>query len=249
MAYCWYYASTCLHDFFSIHLNPRCIHLVPPLNCWVVQMPAREKSSKWKYKDDEGGKKDAEKEKTRSREQESSMNHTMNEWKFQCGLWLNYFQNPHYLIMFFLVHTSACNVCTFSGALAPQPPRQVESRKMQRLLPETAMKELHSQAPGGNEVETIRRHLAFGCFGGVAKIDSIFLNCVFIQLHWHVNCVCVFLCWMYWKYLVIVKILWCIPRPSLSMAYRWYIVDVSTLSSRLLFDSFEPSLYPSSAPP
>ena len=63
--------STCLHDFFSIHLNPRCFHLVPPLNCWVVQMPAREKSSKWKYKEDEGGKKDAEKEKTRSREQEN----------------------------------------------------------------------------------------------------------------------------------------------------------------------------------
>jgi len=30
-------------------------------------MPGREKSSKWKYKEDEGGKKDADKEKTRSR--------------------------------------------------------------------------------------------------------------------------------------------------------------------------------------
>ena len=41
---------------------------------------------------------------------------------------------------------------------------------MQRLLPETAMKELHSQAPGGNEVEAVRKHLdhlASGCFGGV----------------------------------------------------------------------------------
>ena len=58
----------------------------------------------------------------------------------------------------FFFHTSACYGFTFSGAPAPRPPRQVESRKMQRLLPETAMKELHSQAPGGHEVETIRRH-------------------------------------------------------------------------------------------
>ena len=64
-----------------------------------------------------------------------------------------YFQNPHYVIMFFFVHTSACNECTFSGALAPQPPRQAESRKMQKLLPETAMKELHSQAPGGKRLK------------------------------------------------------------------------------------------------
>ena len=139
----------CLHDFFSIHLNPLCIHLVPPLSCWVVQMPAREKSSKWKYKDDEGGKKDAEKEKTRSREQESRMNHEVPLRGCDWG----YFQNPHYVIMFFFVHTSACNVCTFSGALAPQPPRQAESRKMQRLPPETAMKELHSQAPGGKRLK------------------------------------------------------------------------------------------------
>ena len=64
-----------------------------------------------------------------------------------------YFQNPHYVIMIFFVHTSACYGFTFSGALAPQPPRQVESRKMQRLLPETAMKELHSQAPGGKRLK------------------------------------------------------------------------------------------------
>ena len=70
-------------------------------------------------------------------------------------------------------HTSACYGFTFSGALAPRPPRQVESRKMQRLLPETAMKELHSQAPGANEVETIRRHLASGCFRGVEEVDAI----------------------------------------------------------------------------
>ena len=71
-------------------------------------------------------------------------------------------------------HTSACyGFTTFSGALAPRPPRQVGSRKMQRLLPETAMKELHSQAPGGNEVETIRRHLASGCFRGVEEVEAI----------------------------------------------------------------------------
>ena len=52
-------------------------------------------------------------------------------------------------------HTPACCGFTFSGALAPQPPRQVESRKMQRLLPETAMKELHSQAPGGKRVKRL----------------------------------------------------------------------------------------------
>ena len=45
---------------------------------------------------------------------------------------------------------------------------------MQRLLPETSMKELHSQAPGANEVETIRRHhLVFGCFRGVEEVDAI----------------------------------------------------------------------------
>ena len=44
---------------------------------------------------------------------------------------------------------------------------------MQRLLPETAMKELHSQAPGGNEVETMRRHLVSGCFRGVEEVDAI----------------------------------------------------------------------------
>ena len=74
---------------------------------------------------------------------------------------------------YFFFHTSACYGFTFSGAPAPRPPRQVESRKMQRLLPETAMKELHSQAPGGNEVETIRRHLASGCFRGVEEVDAM----------------------------------------------------------------------------
>ena len=44
---------------------------------------------------------------------------------------------------------------------------------MQRLLPATVMKELHSQAPGGNEVETMRRHLASGCFRGVEEVDAI----------------------------------------------------------------------------
>ena len=73
----------------------------------------------------------------------------------------------------FFFHTSACCGFTFSGALAPQPPRQVQNRKMQRLLPETAMKELHSQAPGGNEVETTRRHLGSGCFRGVEEVDAI----------------------------------------------------------------------------
>ena len=29
-------------------------------------------------------------------------------------------------------------------------------------------------SPRWEEVETIRRHLAFGCFGGVAKVDSCF---------------------------------------------------------------------------
>ena len=68
MAYCW-----CLDLFFDFLGTPSIsIH-----QChWVVQIPGREKSSKWKYKDDEGGKKDAEKEKTRSREQEWSMNHS-----------------------------------------------------------------------------------------------------------------------------------------------------------------------------
>ena len=54
---------------FSSSLGPRLYPFSPP-PCWVVQMPGREKSSKWKYKEDEGSKKDAEKEKTRSREQE-----------------------------------------------------------------------------------------------------------------------------------------------------------------------------------
>ena len=66
---------------FRFPWNPFYIHLVP--SHWVVQIPGREKSSKWKYKDDEGGKKDAEKEKTRSRKQESSMHQIVNEWRFQ----------------------------------------------------------------------------------------------------------------------------------------------------------------------
>ena len=61
---------------------------LPPPSHWVVQMPGRDKSSKWKYKDDEGSKKYAEKEKTRSREQESSMHQIINEWRFQ---------NSHYI--------------------------------------------------------------------------------------------------------------------------------------------------------
>ena len=45
---------------------------------------------------------------------------------------------------------------------------------MQRLLPATVMKELHSQAPGGNEVETIRsHHLVSGCFRGVEEVDAM----------------------------------------------------------------------------
>ena len=81
-----------------------------------------------------------------------------------------YFQNP----TLFLFQTSDCYGFTVSGALVPQPPRQVESRKMQRLLPETVMKELHSQAPGGNEIDTIRRHhVAFGCFGGAEEVDAM----------------------------------------------------------------------------
>ena len=71
----------CFFDF----LGTPSISIYPPCH-WVVQMPGREKSSKWKYKEDEGGKKDAEKEKTRSREQEWSMNHIMNEWSFHCGV-------------------------------------------------------------------------------------------------------------------------------------------------------------------
>ena len=112
-------------------------------------------------------------------------------------------------------HTPACCGFTFSGALAPQPPRQVESRKMQRLLPETAMKELHSQAPGGNEVETIRRHLAFGCFGGVEEVDAF---CFCILYRYFLNqlqytstypvCICVFfLGWIHSDLLMIVNIL------------------------------------------
>ena len=54
--------------FFEFPRTPFISIASPPY--WVVQMPGREKSSKWKYKEDEGGKKDAEKEKTRSREQE-----------------------------------------------------------------------------------------------------------------------------------------------------------------------------------
>ena len=71
--------STC----FSISLGPLLLSITPPPCHWVVQIPGREKCSKWKYKDDEGGKKDAEKEKTRSREQESSMHQIINEWRFQ----------------------------------------------------------------------------------------------------------------------------------------------------------------------
>ena len=93
--------STC----FLISLGPLLLSITSPPCHWVVQIPGREKSSKWKYKEDEGGKKDAEKEKTRSREQEWSMNHIMNEWKFHCGLWLGLFPKSslcHYVIMFFL---------------------------------------------------------------------------------------------------------------------------------------------------
>ena len=66
---------------FSISVGPVLYPFSPPY--WAVQMPGREKSSKWKHKEDEGGKKDAEKEETRSREQESSMNQTINEWKLR----------------------------------------------------------------------------------------------------------------------------------------------------------------------
>ena len=55
---------------FSSSLGPLFISIYIVTPYLVVQMPEREKSSKWKYKEDEGGKKDAEKEKTRSREQE-----------------------------------------------------------------------------------------------------------------------------------------------------------------------------------
>ena len=116
---------------------------------------------------------------------------------------------------------------------------------MQRLLPETAMKELHSQAPGGNEVQTMRRHhLAFGCFGGVAKIDSMLFELVFIQLH--IRCVSVSL-------LDVLGIFddsqhTLMHTPSISCNGLLLILCLD-LSSRLLFDSFEPSLYPSSVPP
>ena len=89
--------STC----FSISLGPLLLSITPRPCHWVVQMPGRDKSSKWKYKDDEGGKKDAEKEKTRSREQESSMHQIINEWRFQ---------NSHYI--------SLCNYalsCSYFG--------------------------------------------------------------------------------------------------------------------------------------
>ena len=78
----------------------------------------------------------------------------MNEWKFHLRVVIRAISKIRHYV-FFAYHTSACYGCTFSGALAPQPPRQVESRKMQRLLPETAMKELHSQARGRESKEEV----------------------------------------------------------------------------------------------
>ena len=211
MAYCW-----CLDLFFDFLGTPSIsIH-----QChWVVQIPGREKSSKWKYKDDEGGKKDAEKEKTRSREKESSMHQIINEWRFQ---------NSHYIPL--------CNYAlsfSYFGLLqlysfrstSPTTSKTSGEQKDAKASSRDRDEGTSQPNPRWEEVETMRRHhLAFGCFGGVAKVDSFFFKLCFYSITVHIYCVFVSLLDVLrnWEYLVIVNILWCIPRPSLSRTYCWY---------------------------
>ena len=110
------------------------------------------------------------------------------------------------------------------------------------------MKELHSQAPGGNEVETVRRHhLAFGCFGGVAKIDSFCFELCFYSITYPL-CVCFFVGCI--GKLGIIGDSQHTLMHTLSISFNGLLLILCLdLSSRLLFDSFEPSLYPSSASP
>ena len=71
------------------------------------------------------------------------------------------------------------------------------------------MKELHSQAPGGNKVETIRRHyLAFGCSGGVEVVDEMCFCIVYFSksITVHIQYMNLFLGWMHSDYFVIVNI-------------------------------------------
>ena len=182
IAYCW-----CLDLFFDFLGTPSIsIH-----QChWVVQIPGREKSSKWKYKDDEGGKKDAEKEKTRSREQESSMHQIINEWRFQ---------NYHYIPL--------CNYALsfsyfgllqlyFFRSTSPTTSKTSGEQKDAKASSQDRDEGTSQPSPRWEEVETMRRHhLAFGCSGGVEVVDAICFWIVFVASITYCP-VCVFVSWL-----------------------------------------------------